>query len=100
MLAVAISPFAIPLLVKAARTAAAEVDVLASASLFDPATTETLAFNRTASGVTLIEPSEFTVTYRVAVVAALAGKESAAPPIKVRAVTNMAILRKGVVVMA
>lgn len=99
MLAVAISPFRIPLFVKAARTAAAEVDVLASASLLDPATTETFAFNRTASGVTLIEPSELTVTYRVAVVAAPAGSESAAPPIKVRAVTKMAILRKRVVVM-
>jgi hypothetical protein len=49
--------------------------------------------------VTLIAPSELTVTYRVAVVAALAGKERAAPVIKVNVVAKAAILRKRVLVM-
>jgi hypothetical protein len=86
-------------LVSAARTAAAAVEVLASASLFDPATRDTLAFNRTASGVTLIEPSELTVTYRVAVVAASAGSEAAIAPTRISAISAAAILRALVVIM-
>jgi hypothetical protein len=72
---------------------------LASATLFDPATTDTLAFNRTASGVTLIEPSELTVTYRVAVVAASAGSEAAIAPTRISAISAAAILRALVVIM-
>jgi hypothetical protein len=90
---------AIPALVRAARTAAAAVEVFASASLFDPDTTDTLAFKRTASGVTLIEPSELTVTYRVAVVAASAGSEAAMAPTKVSAIIADAMLRALFVIM-
>ena len=99
MFCVAISALAIPAVVKAARTAAAETEVLASASLFDPATTVTFAFKRTASGVTFTDPSELTVTYRVAVVAASAGIAAAIPPTKVSAIKAAAILRTLVVVM-
>jgi hypothetical protein len=86
MLWVAISALRIPLLVSAARTDAAAVEALVRASVFEFAKTETFAFKRTASGVTLIEPSEFRVKYRVAVVAALAGDAKTAPAIRVEAI--------------
>jgi hypothetical protein len=88
-----------PAVVKAARTAAAEVEVCASASLFEPATTVTFAFKRTASGVTFTAPSELTVIYLVAVVAASAGSEAAMAPTKVSAISAAAILRALIVIM-
>jgi hypothetical protein len=82
-----------------ARTAAEAVDASASALLLFAPIIETVALSRTASGATLTVPSEFTVMYRVAAVAALAGKESAAPPMSAIAIDTAAIFWIRVILM-
>jgi len=56
----------IPFATKAARTLAAFADAALNASLLAPATTETVAFNRTASGLTFTVPLALTEMYRSA----------------------------------
>ena len=63
---------AMPLDVRAVRTALAEVDALARASLVFPATSETVALSRTASGVTFTVPDELRLIYLVGEVLAWA----------------------------
>jgi hypothetical protein len=74
MLWVAISPLRIPLLVKAARTAAPTVETFASASLFVAASALIVALKRTVSGVTLTVPvTETVIPFADVSVAAVAG---------------------------
>jgi len=81
MFAERMSLVAIPALSRAARTAAADFEALASAAAFVEPTVETVALKRTASGTTEIVPTPVTVMKRLsAVPAPFAGIASATTP--------------------
>lgn len=78
----------------AERTALEVVPAVLSAPLLELARTETVAFIRTASGTTLVEPEALIVMYRVS--AADAGMAMIAPLIRQKEITKAAMVRNGV----
>ena len=101
MFAERISFVAIPALISAARTAAADFEALASAAAFVVPTVETVALKRTASGTTEIVPTPVTVIKRLSVVPApFAGIARATTPATAAPVIKDAIVRSYVSFMS
>ncbi len=100
MFAERISLVAIPALIRAERTAAADLLAVDSAAAFVEPTVETVALNRTASGTTEMVPTPVTVMKRLSSVPApLAGIAKATTPTTAATVTAVRTARSFVCFM-